>query len=97
MDPNKSLGYDDFGPLFYQKYWHIIGKEVIIAVHRIFHHGKITHLLNHMLITLIPKCDCLEALDQFRPISVGNSIYKAIAKIIVHIMSPIMKKVISPF
>ena len=45
--------------------------------------GVVPNYLNKTLITLIPKCQNPETLSNFRPISLCNSVYKVVSKIIV--------------
>ncbi|XP_056695811.1 uncharacterized protein [Spinacia oleracea] len=97
MNPDKSPGSDGFGPKFFQAYWPIVGKEVTSAIQGFFYHGKIPRFLNHTIIALIPKNDNPENPNHFRPISLCNTIYKAIAKLIVNRLSPILKNHMSPF
>ena len=52
--------------------------------------------INHTLIALIPKVDNPSSTAQFRPISLCNSFYKIIAKILDNRMRPILKKIIDP-
>ena len=96
INPLKAPGSDGFGGKFYQAYWPIIGPELITAVQSFFHHGKLPPSLNHTLITLIPKKEAPESPDHFRPISLINTIYKAISKILVTRLRPILQREISP-
>ena len=52
--------------------------------------------MNKTLITLIPKCQFLESLANYRPISLCNSIYKIISKILVARIRPLLGNLISP-
>ena len=49
-----------------------------------------------MLIALIPKVDNPSSTAQFRPISLCNSFYKIISKILVNRMRPLLDKIIDP-
>ena len=42
-------------PLFFQKYWHIVGTDVSNAVLDCINSGDILHSINFTHITLIPK------------------------------------------
>ena len=49
----------------------------------IFNIGVMPSHLNQTLITLIPKCTGVDCLSLYRPISLFNTIYKIMTKIIV--------------
>ena len=53
--------------------------------------------LNETLITLIPKHLEADCLASFRPISLCNTVYKVVTKIIVRRLRPFLPKLISPF
>lgn len=55
MYPRKAHDPDGMAPLFYQKFWQIIGKDVCPAVRRALQMGMFSDTLNHTFITLIPK------------------------------------------
>lgn len=56
----------------------------------------IPKFLNETLISLILKCPNSECLNSFRPISLCNSIYKVVTKIIVGRLRPYLDKLVSP-
>lgn len=97
MNPNKAPGWDGFGPKFFQAYWPIVRSEVCRAIHGFFHHGCLPPSLNHMIIAPISEQSSLETPSHFRPISLINSIYKAISKLMVKRLCPILKLHISPY
>lgn len=96
MDPDKSPGSDGFGAKFYQAYWETVGNDICIAIKSFFDHSSLPLSINHTLITLIPKIDNPENPSHFRPISLVNTLYKAISKILVYRLRPILKNIISP-
>ena len=53
--------------------------------------------LNKTFISLIPKCIGPETLSQFRPISLCNTVYKVVTKIIVNRIRPLLSNLVSPF
>ena len=55
------------------------------------------HYLNQTLVALIPKRIRPELLGHFRPINLCTTVYKAVTKIIVNKIRPLMPQLISPF
>jgi hypothetical protein len=71
----KALGPDGMPPLFYQKYWHLVGTDATNAVLDCLNNGYPIQSLNHTYITLILKIKNPEKDSDFRPISLCNVIY----------------------
>lgn len=67
-----------------------------MMIKHLFDNGYILKQMNKTLITLIPKIDCPATFKDFRPISLCNTAYKAISKVLVLRMQNVMKEVISP-
>uniref|UniRef100_A0A2N9FN80 Protein kinase domain-containing protein n=1 Tax=Fagus sylvatica TaxID=28930 RepID=A0A2N9FN80_FAGSY len=95
MAPLKAPGPDGLPPLFYHKYWHLIGDEVTKAVLTCLNTGKILQATNHTYITLIPKIQNPEAVVDFRPISLCNVIYKLISKVLANRLKIILPTIVS--
>ena len=53
--------------------------------------------LNKTLIDLIPKCIDPETVGNFIPISLCNTIYKVVIKIIVNRVRPLPSNIVSPY
>ena len=96
MDPYKAPGPDGFGASFYQKHWPIIKTHLCAAIKDFFRSGKILKEFNHTFIALIPKVDNPETTSQFRPISLCNTFYKIVAKVLVNRLRPILERIIHP-
>lgn len=56
---------------------------VINEVKRIFVERRVPEYLNRTHIALIPKIQGLETLGNYRPISLCNTVYKIVTKVIV--------------
>ena len=61
-----------------------------------FQTSSIPNFLNQTLLVLIPKCHGLESISHFRPISLCNTSYKIISKLIVQRLRPFLDQIISP-
>ena len=94
---DKSPGPDGMSALFYKHYWEVINQDLIEAVTSFFTRGHILTEINHTFITLIPKSDKAAKVSQFRPISLCNTIYKIISKILATRLKPLLHKIISPW
>ncbi|KAA3474024.1 reverse transcriptase [Gossypium australe] len=82
MGLTKALGKDGFPALFFQQYWHIVGKEVLDFCLGILNGNKGADLVNVTEIVLIPKIPNPSSLVNFRPISLCSVLYKIVAKTI---------------
>jgi hypothetical protein len=96
MQSQKALDSDGLPPLFYKRYWFVVGSSVIQAVQKIFSSGKLLGELNNSYIVLIPKTPNPSAINHFRPISLCNTVYKIIFKLIVGRLRTVLPNLISP-
>lgn len=96
MGPLKAPGPDGFHPIFFQKMWEPLGKFVVSLVQEAFRTGVFPSHLNCTNICLVPKCKGPSLVNQFRPISLCNTLYKVISKVLVNRLKTIMPQIISP-
>jgi len=96
MDPHKAPGPDGFGASFYQDHWVVIRDLLCTAIKDFFCSGKLLKEVNHTFLALIPKVTNPETTAQYRPISLCNTVYKILAKILVNRMRPILQRIIHP-
>ena len=94
--PTKAPGPDGMNALFYQKFWHIVGNNVIAAVLNFLNSGFMPPEINYIHIVLIPKIKNQEKITDYRPISLCNVIYKIISKVLANRLKMILPQLISP-
>ena len=94
MEKNKAAGPDKIPIEFYQHCWEII-KDDVLDIFGEFHTGKLeVSRLNYGIITLLPKVQDAEKIQQFRPICLLNCLYKWITKVLTLRLEPIVDKLI---
>ena len=81
--------------IFYQKYWDIIGEDVIKAVLDILNFNALITELNKTNIALITKINNLTKISEFRPIRLCNVSYKIVSKILANRLKPLLSTIIS--
>lgn len=97
MKPFKAPRPDGFQAVFFKQYWNIVGQDIKRMMNEAFSCGKIDPALLDTLIALVPKVDCPKTFKDFRPISLCNTIYKILTKVLVHRIRPILCNLIGPF
>ena len=79
---DKAPGPDGFTSVFSKKAWEVVGGDVCKAVRDFFTNGKLLQEINRTILALLPKVSTPTHVNDFRPISCCNVIYKCISKII---------------
>ncbi|XP_004289445.1 PREDICTED: putative ribonuclease H protein At1g65750-like [Fragaria vesca subsp. vesca] len=92
----KAPGVDGFPAIFYQHHWKDYASKIFNVVNTAFSSCSVPPDLNQTIISLIPKFEGPQHMVNFRPISLCNTIYKVISKIIVARIRPFMQQLIIP-
>ncbi|KAK2658152.1 hypothetical protein Ddye_004685 [Dipteronia dyeriana] len=92
----KAPGPDGFPTIFFQNQWSVYKNELVKRVVESFKIGTFPIKLNQILIALIPKIHSPLDMSRSKPISLCNTTYKIISKVIVQRLWSLMPNLISP-
>ncbi|GKA83475.1 protein LAZ1, partial [Tanacetum coccineum] len=92
---DRAPGSDGYSSAFFKKGWDIIGSDVCHAIRYFFVSGRLLKEINHNFIALIPKVPTPLKVNEYRPISCCNVIYKCISKILTNRIINGIKEVVS--
>ncbi|XP_057852323.1 uncharacterized protein LOC131062635 [Cryptomeria japonica] len=93
---NKASGPNGFLMFFFQKFWHIVEKDVSDGVKEYLWARNLIKELNSTFIVLVPKSIGAKPMDCFHPINLCNSFYKIISKVLTLRLLSVLPAIISP-
>uniref|UniRef100_A0A803QM48 Reverse transcriptase domain-containing protein n=1 Tax=Cannabis sativa TaxID=3483 RepID=A0A803QM48_CANSA len=96
LSNDKAPGLDGFNGSFFQRNWHLVGKDVITAAQSFLNGDADLTPINNTLLVLIPKKPNPEEITDYRPISLCSTLYKIISRVLVNRLKPILSRIISP-
>jgi len=95
--PNdKAPSLDGYTSLFFKRRWGILSSDFIDVVKYFFELFTLPKCVNATRIALVPKVENHVTMNDFRPLSYCNVMYKYISKVIVSRLQLILPNVIRP-
>ena len=96
LPTGKAPGVDTIPAEFYQEVWDDIEFDIYNFVSETIDKAYISADLNISKIALLPKSDDRTRIQNYRPISLLNTLYKVVAKIYANRMKPLLHNWILP-
>ncbi|XP_020673554.2 uncharacterized protein LOC110093109 [Dendrobium catenatum] len=95
MGPNRAPEKDGVMTSFLKAFWDIVGEQVAAACLEFFSTGHMEQSWKETIVVLLPKVDKPTHPFKFRPISLCQTIYKIIAKILVSRIKGLLPNLVS--
>ena len=96
LPKGKAPGIDTIPVEFYQELWDDIEFDIFNFAAETISQAHISETLNISKIALLPKSEDRSRIQNFRPISLLNTLYKVIAKVYANRMKPLLHNWIPP-
>jgi hypothetical protein len=96
MGRNKAPGPDGFPAKFYQKFWNTIKGDLMQMFHDLYAGDLPLFSLNFGVITLIPKIQEANVIQQYRLICLINTSFKIFTEVATNRLNSVVDHVISP-
>ena len=94
LHPDKASGSDGFPISFYKSCWNIIKKDFVKMIIWSQSSDQIGGEMNSTFLDLFPKEKNLSSIKSYRPISLCNSSYNILSKVISNRMKKVIPKLI---
>ena len=95
MNKNKSPGHDGLTAEFYHFFWSKISKLLIYSLNEGYFKGQLSHTQKHSVLSLLYKKGDPEDIENWRPISLLNTDYKMVAKVLAKRLQKALPLIIS--
>ena len=95
LNGDKAPRPNGFTAAFWQFSWDIVKEEVMLMFKEFYENAKFVHNLNATFIVLVLKKGGVEDIRDCRPISLVNSIYKLMAKVLANRLKKVMNKLVN--
>jgi hypothetical protein len=95
LGQDKALGPNGFSIHFFKVFWDIIKYDLRQILNYTLKKKKVGRATNLTFLELIPKETNPSNFSRFRPISLCNSTYKVLTKVIANQVKPLLPKLIS--
>ncbi|GKV28130.1 hypothetical protein SLEP1_g37215 [Rubroshorea leprosula] len=93
-EPTKSPGPDGFNFKFIKTMWEDIKHDIIGFAQEFHEHGKLVKGSNASFIVLIPKVENPQGIEEYKPISFIEVMFKILSKLLANCLRKVLDKII---
>jgi len=93
---NKAPGHDGIGMDFFKKNCNIINDNMLIMFNLMYSTGNIREQQKHVIVVCIPKTTAPKTPADYRPITLLNTDYKILGRIVASRLRPILTELLHP-
>lgn len=92
---NRAPGKDGITASFFKNFWNLVGRQVSDACLDFFYRGSMEEEWKETVVILLPKVKQPDSPSKFRPISLCQTVYKIIAKVLVNRLKGLLPKILA--
>jgi len=92
----KALGHDGIGMELFKNNWSIIKDDMLIMFNQMYSTGNIGEQQKHGIVVFIPKTTAPKTPADYRPITLLNTDYKILGRIVASRLRPILAELLHP-
>lgn len=96
MGPDKAPGPDGITTRFLQNHWEVLKNDLTNTIRHAFQVGTVPEQWLACHIILIPKTEDPKTPKDYRPLTIGNTTYRLLMKLLANRLQRHMDEVISP-
>ena len=93
---NKAPGGDGICMEFFKKNWNTIKDDMLLMFNQMYSTGIIRDQQKHGIVVCIPKTTAPKTPADYRPITLLNTDYKILARIVANRLRPILAELLHP-
>ena len=97
LNGEGAPGLDGFPVFFFIEYWDVEKSEVLRTLDELCTGNRRLERINKSYLFLLPKCLGAVRVRDFRPISLSNSIYLIILKVLANRLRDVINEPVDPF
>ena len=93
---NKASGIDGICMAFFKKNWSTIMDDMLLMFNHLYSTGNIREQQKHGVVVCIPKTTAPKTPADYRPITLLNTDYKILARIVASRLRPVLAELLHP-